>query len=136
MAVLYDFDAALAGATPEDALVREWQALDATGLAVRWTPDGSRLLVGGLDDDLVVFDGDGEETLLRLATGIIATIDFTEDGKRALISTESGPRIIHLDTDDLLTIARSRLTRGFTSAECAEFFPDRGCPTLEQLKAG
>ena len=60
-AVLFDFEAVLAGATREEALIREWQALDATGLAVSWTPDGSLLLVGGLDDDLVVFDGEGQD---------------------------------------------------------------------------
>jgi WD40 repeat protein len=133
-ALLYDFDAVLAGATPEEALVREWQALDATGIAVGWTPDGKRLLVGGLDDHLVVFDGAGEETLLRLPTGIVGTIDFSEDGTQALVSTEFGPRIVFLDTDDLLIAARSRLTRGFTLAECAQFFPDAGCPTLEDLR--
>ena len=73
---------------------------------------------------------------MRVPTGIVSTIDFSEDGKHALISTERGPRIIPLDTEDLLTIARSRLTRGFTPSECAQFFPDVACPTLDQLKAG
>jgi len=136
LAHLFDFEAVLAGATRQEALIREWQALDATGLAVRWTPDGSRLLVGGLDDDLVVFDGEGQETLMRVRTGIVSTIDFSVDGKRALISTESGPRIIPLATEDLLIFARLRLTRGFTPAECARFFPDGGCPTIENLRTG
>jgi len=103
---------------------------------VHWTEDGSRLLVGGLDQSLVVFDGDGLETLLRIPTGIVVTIEFTEDGQRILISAEGGPRIVPLETEHLLTIARSRLTRGFTPAECAEFFPDGGCPTLKDLMAG
>jgi WD40 repeat protein len=132
---MYDFDAALMGATPEEALVHEWQALDATGIMVRWTEDGSRLLVGGLDERLVVYDGEGKKTLLQVPTGIVGTVDFSEDGKRVLISAEGGPRIISLDTEELLVAARLRLTRGFTTAECARFFPDGGCPTLEDLRA-
>ena len=73
---------------------------------------------------------------MHVATGIVATIDFSEDGRRALISTEFGSRIIPLVSEDLLILARSRLTRGFTPAECAQFFADVACPTLDQLKAG
>jgi len=135
-AYLYDFDAALAGATPDEAQIRAWQALDATGLVVRWTEDGSRLLVGGMDDRLVVFDGEGQETLVQIPTGPVATIDFTRDGRSALVSGLDGPRIVPLETDDLLNMARARLTRGFTPAECTRFFPGEDCSTLEELRVG
>ena len=131
---LYDFDLVITGASQEEAVVNEWQALDATGIVIRWTDDGSMLLAGGMDERLVIFDRNGKETLLRIPAGPVGTIDFSSDGRRLLISGIGGPRILPLDLDELLSRARSRLTRGFTSAECAQFFSDGGCPTFEALR--
>ncbi len=133
---LYDMILATSGATSQEALIHSWQALDWEGRVVKWTPDGSRLFFAGLGDRTIVYDGAGRRTLLRLHTGRVSFIDFSDDGELVLLSGEHGPRIIALDTEDLLAAARSRLTRGFTDSECVEFFPDGDCPTFEELKAG
>ena len=52
-----------------------------------------------------------------------------------LITSSTGPiEILTLDADELVQIAQSRITRGFTESEC-EFYELDPCPSREQLKA-
>ena len=44
-------------------------------------------------------------------------------------------RVVTIDTDELLEIARNSLTRGFTEDECDRYKFDP-CPTLEQVRSG
>ena len=43
--------------------------------------------------------------------------------------------LITIDTDELLDIARSLVTRSFTETECVTYQIDP-CPTLEKIYAG
>ncbi len=93
-------------------------------------------MVGGLVEDLIVYDRLGENILLRLPLGNTVSVDFAEGGNTALVSTNTGLHIVPFDIDVLLSSARSKLTRGFTAEECIEFFGNQECPTFEELKQG
>ena len=75
----------------------------------------------------------GEELLeLIHGAGVIYEVDFSPDGSRLVSTADTNglTRVWALDLDDLIQIAESRLTRGFTEAEC-EIYEIKPCPTEE-----
>lgn len=64
-------------------------------------------------------------------------VAFIDDGTRikAAMPSDAMLEILTLDTDELLDISRSRVTRGFTDTECVTYHIDP-CATLEEIRAG
>jgi WD40 repeat protein len=50
-----------------------------------------------------------------------ALLSMSPDGRYLLTADDTTARVWALDVDDLTTIARSRLTRGLTPAECVTY---------------
>ena len=70
-----------------------------------------------------VWDWPGEAELLKLAGGALR-VDFSPDGKLlAGVRSEPTPyvKVWALDVDRLLEIARGRVTRSLTDAECRQY---------------
>ena len=52
-----------------------------------------------------------------------------------IIADDQSARVMTIDETELLEIARSRITRGFTPGECDAYHLDP-CPTLEEMRRG
>lgn len=114
---LLNIDALRNGATPEEAMEVEFTAHN--GVVpdnIPFSPDSSLFATWGLIDRHI-------------------RIWRTEDGQLVAEGPDGTLRIYTLDHDELVQIAKTRLTRGFTEDECATYHIDP-CPTLEDLRSG
>lgn len=101
-----------------------------------FSPDGSRLLTNGNDATSKIWDVSDDATagqeLLTLTghDGYIESGFFSPDGKSvATGSFQDGTvRVYMLDIDDLVKLARLRLTRSFTLEECQKYLHQSTCP--------
>src|SRR4029079_11091807 len=52
---------------------------------------------------------------------------FAPDGQRLAVSVDGIVSVYALDIDDLIRLARDRVTRGFTDQECRQYLHVDGC---------
>jgi WD40 repeat protein len=127
---LYTYDVA---ARTRDRRIAVPGALDP-----EFTSDGQQLILAGAASGVIAFDTQTWERRWAIARenlpGGVLTLDIV--GDEVVFSPLSGHLYgITLDFDELLEIARSRLNRGFTTAECVQYRIDP-CPTLEEMRSG
>jgi WD40 repeat protein len=99
--------------------------IDAPVADVRFSPDATRVALTTVDESnsTRVWDWPGEVELLKLADGAL-WVDFSPDGKLLAGVRSVPPPYVHvwaLDVDRLLEIARGRVTRSLTAAECRQY---------------
>ncbi|MBA2643586.1 MAG: WD40 repeat domain-containing protein, partial [Actinobacteria bacterium] len=98
---------------------------------VEFSRDGTRLAITTVDASMStrVWDWPGDVELLKLTDGA-KRVAFSPDGKLlAGVRSEPTPyvHVWALDVDRLLEIARRRVTRSLTDAECRQYLQGR-CP--------
>jgi WD40 repeat protein len=104
--------------------------------AAVFSKDGTRLATGGVDGIAKVWDipddpNAGKELLdLSGYSPYIFTMDFKPDGRYLATSSfgEGITRVYALQIEDLIAIARSRLTRSMTPEECKKYLHRTTCP--------
>lgn len=97
---------------------------------VTYSPDGTRLASSSFDNTAKVWNlAAAQEWLTLPATDIVTRVDFSPDG--AVLATagfDGQVRIWTLELDELVALAKSRLTRDLTEQECQKFLHVESCP--------
>ncbi len=122
-----DVAAVVAGTPPEDAIVLDWVAHEGGIPAIAVSADGT-LATTGFGQEVKLWNLSTGELLLELRTVPAqgkSTIAFSPDGSYLLYSDGDLVRKYLRDTDDLVELAESLLTRDFTSDECRRYLNDQ-----------
>ena len=99
--------------------------------ALTFSHDGSELATGGDDGSARIWDvANGRQiAVLSGNTDAVISLAFSPDGTRLATGSLDGTlRVFVLPVNELVTIARSRLTRGLTAAECVQYLHVSPCP--------
>lgn len=117
-----------------DGTARIWDAENASELmilsghnsavtAVKFSPDGKRIATASLDGYAKLWDArSGQEQLTLPGNGMgLTSVAFSPDGKWFATSGDSGVRVYLLDIDDLVALARTRVTRTLSNQECQKY---------------
>jgi WD40 repeat protein/DNA-binding SARP family transcriptional activator len=101
-------------------------------VALAFDATGSRVASASTDGTVRVWRARTGESLavLRPAESVAATgALFTRDGRHLVTMWDDGvARVWTLDTDELVRIARNRLTRGLSGGECERYLHVASCP--------
>ena len=125
--------------------VVSWQAHDARLRGIAISPDGALLATTGEDNVVKIWDigaltGDSPSSARPLLLDRIPAPRPSDaawlDIETLAVFPAAGARfmVVPLSIDDLVSTAQARLTRGFTTGECATYLIDP-CPTLDEIRS-
>jgi WD40 repeat protein len=133
--IVYIFDVAalLAGTPADEAIIRQIPAHDTGVLRVKMSPDGSMAATWGWTEPFKVWDLDTGQLLGQFGgvidDGLFHGGDFHPSLPQLIVTSPPNEvRVYTLDIDELIAIARSKLSRGMTDTECQQYFREP-CPT-------
>jgi WD40 repeat protein len=94
--------------------------------------DGDQIATASYDGTVKLWDaGTGAELLNISSPSGVGGAVFSPDGRRLYTAQVDGfDRVYLLDTEELLALARQRLTRTFTDDECRRYLHLEECPPL------
>jgi WD40 repeat protein len=100
--------------------------------------EGRRVATGSSDGFIRVWDELSGALLHEIPFGDVQVqgVAFVDDAHIAVVPQGGSVYIETTDPQELLTLARRSLTRGFTETECSRYGIGQHCPTLEELRAG
>jgi WD40 repeat protein len=116
-------------APEEDRLLLILSGLGSTVQSVAFSPDGS--LIASASANLIrVWDTQTGELLYKLPghTRVVLDVEFSPDGTRLVSASADGTvRVFVLPVEELMELARFRLTRSLTRAECQRYLHVSSC---------
>ena len=98
--------------------------------SVAFSPDGALLATAGDDTSTKLWDlATGRRMLTLHGQTSAVVLAFSPDGTRlAAGGLDGAVRVYVLPTDELMAISGTRLTRGWSAAECARYLAGGQCP--------
>jgi WD40 repeat protein len=94
---------------------------------------GDALLATGTDQAAILWDAGSGLPLLSLGNivGPVFSVAFSPDGKYVAASGWDGTAHVYVvRPEDLLALARSRVTRSLTTEECQKYLHAETCPAV------
>jgi WD40 repeat protein len=98
--------------------------------AIAFSPDSKWIVAASADGTLQMWAAATGENLLSLPvdSGGTGGISFSPDGKRLAVGGKSGIYVFVLPIDELIALAKSRVTRSLTAEECQQYLHVESCP--------
>ena len=150
--ITYSPDGSRIATASADGTAKVWDARSGSELltlaghssgvtVVAFSPDGKLLGTGSNDNTAKVWDAATGRELLTLPGGPLGVsgVAFSPlDGgaEMAVASYDGTVRLFLLHLDDLLALAKSRITRSLTDQECRKYLHLDACPALEGPGSG
>ena len=100
-------------------------------ITIAYTPDGKHLITGGFSGHVRVWDAENGQRSFILASLPNAVLDvaISDDGRYLATGSEDGiVRVFLLDLNELIDLAKTRVTRDFTQEECQQYLHLDSCP--------
>ncbi len=104
-------------------------------VGIAFSPDGAQLATASMDGTARIWEVATGSSLLSLHVADdtwLSSVAFSPDGRLLAVSSGHGIHLYLTHLDDLASLARSRLTRGFAVEECARYLREEACPVLEE----
>ena len=98
--------------------------------AVAFSPDGKMLATASADGTTRLWDTTTGVNVLTLNVDSRGTggVEFNPDGKHLAVGGKSGIYIFLLPIEDVIALAKSRVTRSLTDEECQRYLHVERCP--------
>jgi WD40 repeat protein len=109
-----------------------FEAFNHTVFRLVFKPDGSQIATTG--ESIKIWDANTGDRMLTFEDhdDLIYDIAYSPDGRYlATTSTDGTLRVRALDLEELIDLAESRLTRGWTEEECISYLHLASCPPSE-----
>lgn len=100
--------------------------------AITFSRDGKLFAAANFDGTAQVWDTTTGENLLTLPVDSRGAggVSFSPDGKRLAVGGRSGIYVFVLPIDEVVALAKSRVTRSLTTEECRQYLHVEQCPSM------
>jgi WD40 repeat protein/transcriptional regulator with XRE-family HTH domain len=140
--IVFSPDGTRLATASRDGSARIWDAIsgealatllghDGTVFSVAFSPDGKTIATASADKTAELWDAlTGKELLTLHAPDGLTSVAFSPDGSQLAVAGRDGTaRIYLLRIEDLMALAKQRVTRSLTTEECQQYLHVPTCPT-------